>query len=134
MTPGFRLLITIPLLCLLPGCFISRRTQNEPLRQEEVAGFTAGVTTAAEVVATCGAPNEVVQLGKRSAYRYDFVAQKQSGLWLLVVGFLNSDERSDRLWVFFDEENVMTHLGLTLEGDRAEYAMPWEDLHEEEGE
>ena len=134
MTPGLRLLITIPLLCLLPACFVSRRTHNEPLRQEEVASFTPGVTTAAEVVKTCGAPNDVVQLGKRSAYRYDFVAQKQSGLWLLIVGFLNTDERSDRLWVFFDEDQVLTHLGLTLNAENAEYAMPWEDLHEEEDE
>jgi len=74
-----------------------------------------------------GAPTEVVQLGTRTAYRYDFTETKSAGLFLLVVGFFNSDSHQDRVWVFFDENESVTHVGATLAGDQAEYSMPWSD-------
>jgi hypothetical protein len=88
------------------------------------------VTTAREVAELLGAPVEVVQLGKRSAYRYQFTSTKRAGLLLLVVGLYSSDARSDRAWVFFDEDQVLSHVGVTLSGADTRYALPWTDLHE----
>src|SRR5690606_17517603 len=73
----------------------------------------------------------VVQLGERSAYRFDHEVTKAAALILLLVNLGATDTRSDRLWVFFDENGVLTHYGASLEAHRTQYALPWEDVHEE---
>ena len=104
------------LLALLPGCFLSRTQVNGPIDNEAIATrLVPGETTAADVVALLGAPNEVVQLGRRSAYRYQHDQQKSAGIFLLVVVVMNRDTQSDRTWVFFDEDDVLTHVGSTLD-------------------
>ncbi len=115
-------------LPFLAGCFLSRRTVNERLQPDTLAGFEAGRTTAKEVVERLGAPSEVVQLYKRSAYRYEAPTTKYTGLWLILVGLYNTDEHADRAWFFFDENEVLTHVGATLAADDAEYALPWEKV------
>ena len=86
------------------------------------------------VVARIGKPGarRVVELDTRSAYEYRFTKQSSAGLWLIVVGFLNEDTRSDRVWVFFDAKGVLTHFGATFEAHRAHPAMPWRDIHDPE--
>ncbi len=126
--PAFLLLAVAA--CTLSGCFVSRQSTNEPLSMRAVSGLQPGTTTAQEVVQRLGAPNDVIQLGKRSAYRYDHTIQKSAGLWLLLIGFFNEDARQDRIWVFFDERNLLTHVGSTFSSHRPQYSMPWEDIHE----
>jgi hypothetical protein len=118
------------LLFLAPACAITRHTDNEPLESSALQSLRPGVTTASEVVGLLGAPVDVVQLGRRSAYRYEYTNTKRAGIFLLVLGLLNEDTRADRAWVFFDENQVLTHSGVTLRGDEAEYAMPWQDVHD----
>ena len=118
------------LLCLISACAMARSTENEPLDALALASLRPGVTTAQEAVQLLGAPDDIVQLGKRSAYRYRFTNMKTAGLILIVLNFYNVDSRSDRAWLFFDENQVLSHLGVTLEGDKAEYAMPWENVHD----
>lgn len=125
--------LTISLLLILPtftSCFISRNTINEPLQAKRMDTLQPGKSTAAEVAATLGAPNEVIQLGRRMAWRYDFTTAKTAGFTIIVVSFLNSDARADRAWLFFDENSVLQYAGRTLEADRTEYAMPWQELHD----
>ncbi len=112
-------------LALLPSCLVSRTTNNESITAEHVAQLKPGVSTATDVVKTLGAPSDVVQLGRRSAYRYDHTVTKRAGLFLLVIAFMNDDTHADRVWVFFDEHDVLTHVGSTLRADGAEYKMPW---------
>ena len=118
-------------LCL-PGCFLARVQDNEPLDPARLASLEPGVTRAAEAVALLGAPAQVVNLEGRSAYRYEHARSKRAGLFLLVVGFFNDDTRTDRAWLFFDQRDVLTHYGATFEAGGAAYAMPWVDVHEEE--
>ncbi len=113
--------------CSLSACFMSKGSLNKPLPEQVVEGLVPGTTTASEVTARLGAPNEVVQLGQRTAYRYDFTNTKRAGFTLIVVTFLNEDTRSDRIWLFFDTKDVLTHAGATFEGDETEYSMPWDD-------
>ena len=122
--------LLILLACLAPGCIIARTNVNEPLDPARLEKLTPGSTTAHEVVDLLGAPVDVVQLGRRSAYRYEFRNSKRAGLFLLIVALYNEDTRSDRVWVFFDENQVLTHVGATFQGDDPRYAMPWQDLHE----
>ncbi len=117
-------------LLLLPACALARQDTNEPLDAELIRSLQPGKTTARDVVERLGAPTEVVQLGRRTAYRYDASATKSTVLFLLLVNFANQDTRTDRLWVFFDENNILTHHGAWYGTHRPQYAMPWEDVHE----
>jgi outer membrane protein assembly factor BamE (lipoprotein component of BamABCDE complex) len=113
---------------LLSGCFISRDRANEPLQKAQIDSLVPGTSTATDVVVALGAPSEVVQLGKRSAWRYDFTAKKTSGFTIVIVTFANTDTRSDRCWLFFDESDVLQHVGTTLAAEDTQYAMPWQDV------
>ena len=126
-----RVLLACLLLPLVAsGCILSRNSLNQPLTTAEMGSLVPGESTAADVVAKLGAPNEVVQLARRSAYRYDFTRSKNAGLFLFIVNFRNTDTRQDRVWVFFDEENVLTHLSSTFQADGVEWAFPWEDVYD----
>jgi hypothetical protein len=127
-----RLLWLIPLLALLPGCFMTRGTVNEPIDRADVQKLVPGTSTARDAVAVLGAPSEVVQLGKRTAYRYEFTTTKRGVLFLIVLGFYNEDTRSDRVWLFFDANDLLTHVGTTLEAADTEYALPWYNIHQKQ--
>jgi len=125
----FRAAVFASIACL-SACAIGRQDINEPLDPEIVRTFVPGKTTAREVTERLGAPTEVVQLGRRTAYRYDGATTKSTVLFLLVVNFANQDTRSDRVWVFFDDQDVLTHFGSWWGTHRTQYALPWEDVHE----
>ncbi len=126
-----RTTLLLVLLALAPACFISRTSVNDPLTPASLEGLQPGTTTAAEVLELLGAPVEVVQLGHRTAYRFDAETTKRAGLWLVVVGFMNDDTRSDRVWVFFNQDDVLTHVGATFNARDPKYAMPWQNIHDE---
>jgi hypothetical protein len=119
---------------LLASCLaasaVARQDTNDPLDATAIRALQPGTTTARDVVERLGAPTEVVQLGRRTAYRYDATTAKSAVLILAIVNFGNMDTRSDRLWVFFDERDVLTHCGASYGTHRTQYAMPWEDIHE----
>ncbi|MEZ5966590.1 MAG: hypothetical protein R3F56_22325 [Planctomycetota bacterium] len=117
-------------LLTAPGCYFGRAVVNEPLDRANLNRLQPGSTTAKQAVEILGAPAEVVQLGKRSAYRYDHSVQKEAATWFVLVAMLNTDLRQDRAWLFFDENNVLTHVGATLAAHHPQYAFPWEDVHE----
>ena len=123
---------TLSALLLLPlsSCVMARQIENEPLDPTKIQSLVPGKTTAKQVVELFGAPTEVVQLHKRSAYRYEHTMRKYQALILLLINFGQSDSRSDRLWVFFDESDVLSAVGDTLASHRTQYGMPWEDVHE----
>jgi outer membrane protein assembly factor BamE (lipoprotein component of BamABCDE complex) len=112
------------LLAFLPGCFISRADTNRSIDAQALASLQPQGSTAADVVRALGAPTEVVQLAARTAYRYDHTVQKQAGLFLLLIGLRGIDTQADRVWVFFDEHDVLTHIGATLDASDAEYDLP----------
>jgi hypothetical protein len=74
-----------------------------------------------------GAPADVVQLGRRSAWRYDHIHEKRAAFTLIVITMVNSDSKADRVWVFFDEEDRLIHARGTFEADDAEYKLPFQD-------
>jgi hypothetical protein len=125
----FRAVVLASIACL-SACAFGRQDTNEPLDPEIVRTFVPGKTTAREVTERLGAPTEVVQLGRRTAYRYDGATTKSTVLFLLLVNFANQDTRSDRVWVFFDDQDVLTHFGSWWGTHRTQYSLPWEDVHE----
>ena len=125
-----RSIALLSLLVLLPGCITSRTTVNQQLSREAAAQIAPG-TTAAEVVELLGAPTDIVQLGHRSAYLYEFQQTKMTGFLAAVVGFMNSDTRSDRIWVFLGPGGEqVTHVGSSFDADKAQNGMPWSELNE----
>jgi len=128
-----RSLILSSLLCAsLSSCFLGRTGTNEPLDPAVVNSLKPG-TSAAEVVAKMGAPDEVVQLGRRTAYRYSHVIEKGTGSYWLVLGLYNEDSRRDQAWFFFDEDQKLTHVGAKFQSHRSSFhAIPWSNVYDKE--
>jgi hypothetical protein len=124
-----KVLALLLIALLMPSCFLSRRINNEPLQSARLDQLKTGVSTATDVANVLGAPTEVVQLGNRMAWRYDFSNAKVEGFSIIILTFVNEDTRADRAWLFFDTNNVLQYASRTLEADHAEYAMPWMDVH-----
>ncbi len=117
-------------LLVLPSCFLGRQAINEPLDPVAVASLQPGVT-ARDVVAKMGAPDEVVQLGRRTAYRYSFTVTKGTGSWWILLGLYNEDSRRDMAWFFFDEDLRLTHKGSTFQSHRAGFhGVPWSEVYD----
>ena len=96
-------------------------TQDQNLDPEKIAQLEPHSNTAGDVVRLLGAPNQVVELGSGSAWLYESTNAKSMGLWLLVFGTFGNDSQTDRCWVFFDQNDVLTHFGASLNADEAEY-------------
>ena len=125
-----RCTVLLSLLSLLPSCWLARGQVNEPINALALQQLVPGASTAGDVTKALGGPVGVVQLGRRSAYLYSASTEKTANLFAFVLTLSNTDTRQDRVWVFFDESDVLTHVGATLESHHAQYAMPWEDVHE----
>ena len=125
MTNPLRPMRLLPLLLLLlPGCFLSESTINRPIDADLLEALQPGTTSALEVAERLGAPDQVVELGDRQAWLYRHTHEKQSALFLLVLGLRGVDIQSDRVWVFFDAGGTVTHVGVTLDGDQASFGLP----------
>ena len=119
-----RWILPLFLLPSLSACFLSNSQVNHGLDPGAFASLQPGSSTARDVVEVLGAPTEVVQLGRRVAYRYDHTRTKQAGAWLAIVFLSGTDTQSDRAWLFFNEEDVLTHMGTTFDAKRVKYAPP----------
>lgn len=116
--------IALLLAAATSGCFVSRQALNYGYDPAGLSALDPGTSTAADVVAGLGAPAEVVMLGERSAYRYERAINKRAGLSLLVLTMIGEDSRADRVWVFFDENDVLSHVAVNLASQQAEYGLP----------
>ena len=115
----------------LSGCFLARNTTNQPLDPSLLSELRPGESTAGEVTRLLGGPSQVVELGtSRTAYLYEHEVSKYTGLVALLLNLGNVDTRADRVWVFFDQNLVMTHFGATFAAHRTQYGLPWVDLHD----
>jgi hypothetical protein len=103
---------------------LDRSAINVPIEPAAVASLQPGTSTADDVTRLLGAPTEVVQLGRRSAWRYEYVMTKRAGLFLLIFSTVGTDTQADRVWVFLDEQDVVSHIGSTFDSKEAEYALP----------
>ncbi len=112
------------LVLLLPGCFLSQTTTERALDPAVLRTLAPGQTTATEVAESLGAPSRVVEIGKRSAWLYEHLREKQEGVFLLLLGLYGKDTQADRVWVFFDERGVLTHYASSFQAQEAEYDVP----------
>lgn len=124
MGPLLKSLVAGALCLLSSGCFVSRQALNYGYDPSGLTELRPGMSTASDVVAALGAPADVVMLGQRSAYRYERAINKRAGLSLLILTMIGEDSRADRAWVFFDEEDVLTHVAVNLASEQAGYGLP----------
>ncbi len=113
----------LALSCLpLGGCLLSQDRVNEPIPSRAVEALQVGMS-ASDVVALLGAPVEVVELGQRTAYHFEFERTKQTGLFLVVFNMSRLDARADRVWCFFDAGDRLTHVASSLDADEVAYGL-----------
>jgi len=87
--------------------------------------FTPGTTTAAEVLEVFGAPSHMVKLSNGNAYVYERSVSKGTGIWLVVLSFGNYETQYDRIVFFFDNEDILTHYGLSMNAGDSSYGFPF---------
>ena len=47
---------------------------------------------------------------------------------LVIPALRGVETHQDRVWVFFDENEVLSHMGVTLDAHRADFSVPpWTD-------
>ena len=117
----------IVLLCLLlQSCVVLGKNKDyHPFDTGKLDGLLPGRTTAPEVTQVLGAPSEIVKLSNGNAYIYRRSVSKGTGVWLILVSFGNYDEHYDQIVMFFDNNDVMTHFGVTLDTHQAAYGFPF---------
>ena len=115
---------TLLLLALLCGsCVMSEMTIGQPLESSAISQLQPNHSSAQDVADLMGAPNQVVELGNKSAWLYEAQKERLAGIFLLVFGTSGQDTQFDRCWVFFDENGLLTHIAWSLKSNTAEYKL-----------
>lgn len=108
------------------GCLvIGKNKEYQPFDSGELEKLVPGTTTAAEVSELLGAPSQVVEMSNGNAYIYKRSLAKGTALWLLVVSFGNYEKQYDQVVFFFDENDILTHYGVSLNANKASYGFPF---------
>ena len=108
------------------GCAVFGRGKDfKPFDENSLKQVTTGRTTAGEVTQLFGPPNKIVKLSNGNAYVYERSIEKATGLWIVVLTFANWDKQYDRIAFFFNNEDVVTHIGSSFNAETACYAMPF---------
>ena len=115
----FRTLLLLALLC--GSCVMGEMTIGQPLEASAISQLLPNHSSAQEVADLLGAPNQVVELGNKSAWLYEAQKERRAGLLILVFGTFGQDKQFDRCWVFFDANGLLTHIASSLESSTAEY-------------
>ncbi len=124
-------LLVVALPALLGGCILSQVTDGSPVDDERMMALLPGTSTRADVTRLLGPPDEIVYSNREhdplfeKAYMYKRPRTRTTAMFLLLFSTHRSDTKHDRVAVFFDEAGIVEHIGWTLEGESAEYGMPW---------
>jgi len=124
---GTRLVISMLLVAAICcGCAVFGRGKNfVPFDENALKQVTPGKTGASEVTQLFGPPNRIVKLSNGNAYVYERSLGKGTGLWLVVLTFVNYDTQFDRIVFFINNDGVVTHFGSSFNSEKASYAMPF---------
>ena len=119
------ILTVLVITTLLSGCMVfGKNKEFRPFDSTELDKLVPGQTEATEVTEIFGAPSKVVELANGNAYVYKRTVTKGTVCWLVLLTFGNVEKQHDQLVFFFDLEDTLTHYGLSLDADKAEYGLP----------
>jgi outer membrane protein assembly factor BamE (lipoprotein component of BamABCDE complex) len=123
---GLTLGIFLLILVLCSGCVVlGKNTEFQPLDPTLLAALVPGQSTAADVCKVLGAPSQVVELSNGNAYVYRRSVTKGTGVWLVLVSFVNAEEQHDQVVFLFDKSDLLTHYGVSLNAGKAAYGFPF---------
>lgn len=120
-------LITAALLMFfLSGCFVlGANKKYHAFESEALGSVIPGQTTAQEILSLFGAPTGMVKLSNGNAYIYHRSVAKGTVIWLLLISFGNYDTQADQIVFFFDNNDLLTNYGVSLNAKNAEYGLPF---------
>lgn len=108
------------------GCaVVGKNKEYQPFDTSSLDRLVVGRSTAREVAEIFGAPTQVVKMSNGNAYLYQRGLGKGTALWLLFVSFGNYDKQYDRMVFFFDNQDSLTHYGVSLHANDASYGLPF---------
>jgi hypothetical protein len=113
-------------IALNSGCLlIGKNKEYQPFDCGGLERLVPGQTSAAEVSQIFGSPKQVVKLSNGNAYIYKRSVAKGTALWLLIASFGNYEKQYDQVVFFFDNKDVLTHYGVSLDAQKASYGLPF---------
>jgi len=119
-------IIILVVTALSAGCLVMGKNKEcQPFDSGELERLVPGRTTASEVSGIFGSPRQVVKMSNGNAYIYKRSVAKGTALWLLIVSLGNYDKQSDQVVFFFDNNDILTHYGASLDADKASYGLPF---------
>ena len=116
--------LSMMLLCVSCAMF-GKSKEHHGFDARWLDQFTPGRTKAAEVLEAFGAPSSMVKLSNGNAYIYERSVSKGTGIWLVLLSFGNYDTQYDRVVFFFDNEDILTHYGLSMNAEDSSYGFPF---------
>ena len=119
-------IIVIMVIILGSGCVIMGKDREyHPFNSEDLEKLAPGQATATEVTKAFGAPTQVVRMSNGNAYVYKRSLSKATGLSLVLFSMYNIDKQYDQLVFFFDNNDVLTHYGVSLNAGEVSYGHPF---------
>ena len=115
----------------LPGCAVLGRQQKDHRIDPQALSKIKKGMSKEEVTNLLGAPQDIIFSNKQHdplrehAYVFEHMTTKYTALAFAIINFGNSDEKRDRVLVFFDEDGKVNHVGASLYADSAEYGFPF---------
>ncbi len=113
------------------GCAVLGRQQiDHRIDAAQLAKVQKGMSRE-DVTRILGAPTEIIFSNKEHdplrehAYVFQHTTTQYTGIVFLFMNFGNSDEKRDRVLVFFDETGKVDHVGASLVADQAAYGFPF---------
>lgn len=119
-------IIVLSMILLCTGCaMFGKSKEHHDFDARRLDTCTPGMTTAGDVLKLFGAPSSLVKLSNGNAYVYERSISKGTGIWLVVLSFGNYDSQCDRVVFFFNNENILTHYGLSMNAGDSSYGFPF---------
>lgn len=98
--------IVLILLSALTGCAFARANVGQPLSEEDIRRIQKGVTTKAQVVEALGTPDAVSHTLQHEVFQYRYGDGKLG----VVLIFSRANYKTDDLYIFFDENDVVAEV------------------------
>lgn len=116
----------IMMIALNAGCLLmGKNKEYQPFDSSGLGRLVPGQTNAAEVLRIFGSPKQVVKMSNGNAYIYKRSVAKGTALWLFIASFGNYDKQYDQVVFFFDNNDILTHYGVSLNAQKASYGLPF---------
>jgi hypothetical protein len=118
--------LTIGFMMLCTGCFVLGANKDyHSFDPAVLKSIQPGITTATDITGLFGAPTKITEMSNGNAYIYHRSVAKATLIWLVLVSFGNYDTQTDQIVFFFDNNDLLTHYGVSMNADKAGYGLPF---------